>query len=409
MKINSYKKFVAVWALVFIIMYYIIVPVIYSNESVRRYSIYSDDESGLSSMKASIENYKDPYVLKNIYTVHNIIATPDIIAGSDPKSNLLVSVGPGRAYTDSEVNGMLSFVKRGGNIIIGDNSENSIRMADKLSLSLFQERLWDEHYYGSNISWVYTKASLNNVTYRIVMPHPTAIINNNPSSVTLATSSNDSYIDVNGNGDIEAMDAIGPFNLVVVASYGSGKVVFVSDPGIFSNEVINVADNEKFLINLIYYLMPDGGNIIFDESTHVSDKYLVNVYKSIGMVAEIAVGENGYNMRTMFLGIAFFAVIYISTRIRTIATWVHRFNIHNYIGIKSIPEDMFQEKLVDITKSKIAQISLLSEDETKNLSIEKLLSLISDDTIKDFIANPHKKMNIEDMINIIEKLKEMKR
>ena len=50
----------------------------------------------------------------------------------------------------------------------------------------------------------------------------------------------------------------------------------MSDPGIFINDMLDRKDNRAFALDLIEELLPEGGEVIFDESVHIPPGYLSN-------------------------------------------------------------------------------------------------------------------------------------
>lgn len=80
----------------------------------------------------------------------------------------------------------------------------------------------------------------------IVLNRPTVLLGEESASV-LASSSENSFLDYNGNGSRDGDEPQGPFPVAAEMAMDEGKVVLVSDASILINGMINMSDNYRFL------------------------------------------------------------------------------------------------------------------------------------------------------------------
>lgn len=73
----------------------------------------------------------------------------------------------------------------------------------------------------------------------------------------VAVSSPVSYLDVNLTGRRDEGDPVGRFPVAALESHGAGYLVVVSDPSILLNGMINLANNERFLLNTVSLAGPN--------------------------------------------------------------------------------------------------------------------------------------------------------
>lgn len=69
------------------------------------------------------------------------------------------------------------------------------------------------------------------------------------SATTIARTSPEAWVDLNGDGVLSKGDAVGTFGLVISGTYGAGSFVIFGDDAIFQNRFLD-ADNKKLAANL---------------------------------------------------------------------------------------------------------------------------------------------------------------
>ena len=92
---------------------------------------------------------------------------------------------------------------------------------------------------------------------QLIMSSPGALSVKSGSAEGLAWSSQQGFVDLNqdkegGSGESTHRDNVS-YGVEVVAetSVGSGKVIFISDTSIFTNEYYGQLDNQEFILSMI--------------------------------------------------------------------------------------------------------------------------------------------------------------
>ena len=149
-------------------------------------------------------------------------------------------------------------------------------------------------------------------------------------------------------------------------------------------------DNKKFSMDLIKYLLPDGGMVIFDESRHYQEnEFLIPVYSSIQVVTFLT-SDPWYSsaMVIIFILLLSFAVIMVRKK----ENWVHRHNISLLYPRKSIPankaEQMERLKWAILTKARLSRG--LSVEEFQGLSAPEIDNIIKDPQLIEVVKNPNR-------------------
>ena len=102
------KRGLALFALLFIVVVYIVYPLssmAMGRDVESRFSPYSENYDDLSVFKDTIEDYRikdDKGETIGSYDVYTIVASPTILSGPDvkPEESLYIGVGMERKYTD---------------------------------------------------------------------------------------------------------------------------------------------------------------------------------------------------------------------------------------------------------------------------------------------------------------------
>lgn len=79
-------------------------------------------------------------------------------------------------------------------------------------------------------------------------------LNGGKSGISLARTSPDTWVDMDGNGVISKGDIVGAFDVVVTGSAGTGKFVIFGDDAIFQNRYLD-EDNSRLAGNLAGWLL----------------------------------------------------------------------------------------------------------------------------------------------------------
>jgi antitoxin component of MazEF toxin-antitoxin module len=276
----------AVFIIVFIIAWLpLLLPIFTSNTSssvplLVDFSIYNPAYNGCQQLKVDLNS--EGYVVQPLLSSLSVLSRY-------PNSTCLI-IGPSVIFYDPiEVSELANFVREGGGLLIADN----FGTADTLLVQLFPmlgiptptftKHILYEATDANSTTWTPAPLITNfNSNYsftqgvnQILLNYPCTITNVQPGNV-VAISPNNSWLDMNDNGIIDVPpDVLGP--QTVAAAYdlnqmglGSGRIVLVSCPAIFNDDMINRANNSIFCTNIVDWLAQGRGGasypIIVDEA-----------------------------------------------------------------------------------------------------------------------------------------------
>lgn len=229
----------------------------------RQLSAYDTDPGDASSVRAA--------VARDGFPTGSIVTTPHLLGGVEhPNRYAVLVLGVEEAYRPSEVDAIESFVREGGRLVLADDFGSGNGVANRFGVSFDGLVLSDDEFAG-NRSFVSVNATLGDRSFHVVTNVPTSLsVAPQVDAQVIARTSGNAYIDNNGNGREDDADTQGPFPVAVMVEAGDGVIVFVSDPGVFTNAVMGMeeAENEAFVRDLVFTLLPQGGTVVFDESRH---------------------------------------------------------------------------------------------------------------------------------------------
>lgn len=215
------------------------------------------------------------------YKYRSVIKTSEMssIDGSD---SLLIIIGAEAEFRSSDVNAIQDFVSTGGWVLIADDGTNANRVSS----------IWNINYQGSkiltgslgfdrNVSFVYGDGNIEGSSYNLLFNTPTGfdqlgeseVLARYPYSSIDVIDGADALcvFDNNSNYIIDNNDQFAqecPF--ITKLRVGPGGLVFVSDTGIFCDQIFSKYDNRAFMTKLISSLITDDGTIYYDQSHQTS-------------------------------------------------------------------------------------------------------------------------------------------
>jgi len=240
------------------------------------FSVFNKDWDGCSKFKEMLEErgYKVKVVVSSLSVANKL-----------NKNCVIVIIGPSKMYTpDDGIFGIIPFIINGGGVLIADDfgSANSLLLQTFPEVSFYGYLLMDAGSYDKNpvlpIIRNFLPHPIFEDVHEILFNYPSAIkmalTNTTGGGVfqVVAMSSRYSWLDVDMDhqpyGILNGTDIPGPLPVVAVAEIGRGRVVLISDPSVFINDMITRRDNAVFALNVIKWLAHGKTNvtIIFDES-----------------------------------------------------------------------------------------------------------------------------------------------
>lgn len=261
----------AVYIVIFVIVWFpLLLPLLPSSTAMNipfliDFSIYNPAFNGCQQFRLEM-NSKG-------YEVKPLLSSLSVLSRY-PNSTCLI-IGPSIPFFNPvEVSELAKFVREGGGLLIADDFGTGQTLLIQLFPMLgipttpaFTKHILYEPVDANLTSWTRAPVITNfmggyNFTQgvsQVLLNFACTLINVPPGNV-VATSSLSSWLDMNDNLVIDVPpDVIGP--QTVIAAYdleqmglGYGRIVLVSDPSIFSDDMINRADNRIIAGNIIDWL-----------------------------------------------------------------------------------------------------------------------------------------------------------
>ena len=258
-------------------------------------SAYDDDWNDISKFREALENEPD-----TSYNVSAILSNPAVLDEvSNPSSTLLVIAGTESPYTRLELEILVSFMEKGGSILVFGDFDYSNTIADLFAIQYVKHKLWDRNYRG-NVSLIETTAFVDGQSYNVLLNEPVAIKALDSQELNLwssgfewsrnvfMTTSSNSWIDSDDDGAITPEDEVAPlsgFTLGMSCGMKSkgeplGSAVFISDSSLPINNMWSEGQNSEFLLALVDSMIGDGGVILFDESRHTQESFGASLFQA---------------------------------------------------------------------------------------------------------------------------------
>jgi len=410
------KRVIALLTLIVLIVVYGVLPIL-NNEEGRHLSPYSKSWEDISTFRSTLINAGD-------YELMSVVSSAIVLDGvENPQETLFLAIGVEKAYSETEIESIFEFVNTsGGKVIIADDYGYGNDLSIKYGIQFYGKPVWDE-YFTKNASFPNMSAKLDEdetYEYQLVMSNPTGLqVHPEPNVRILANGSDRSYVDLDGNGKINIGDKKGNIPTVVEVSVPEtdGKIIFISDPGIFINELFYLGgsensslpasqrgdNNKAFIMDLIKYLLPNGGRILFDESRHVQEKYAQNVYKTIELMALIT----SENIPRVFASIgAILLLIPLAITAKDKEPWIHKFDISTVTNREDLPDvpNIQMQRLRKVLLNKVRLLHGYSEEEFAAISHMQLNEMIRDPQLIDFLIS-QRQYNQAEMKMIVDRLR----
>ena len=451
-------------ALVIVLMMITVVyPVLINHaRNPSQLSAYDDDWNDVSQFAKDIDQDGDgkheiktivsrPAIINKIAEVEKNSTHPTI----NSNETILVIIGVERMYSEYDSKAIHDFVASGGKVIIADDSGygnsafhgdmGSLDIGVKLRTNIIQEgcqpttsstlvggvvdslgytgsspkckpaRLydsnhWNEAIHPKNNSIVIIDAEIERMegfSGQLMMSYPGALSIKSGSAEGLAWSSQQGFVDLNqdeegGNGESTHRNNVSyGVEVIAEASVGSGKVIFISDTSIFTNQYYNQLDNREFVLSVIEY--PSEGEkqtIIFDESRHIQSDLISLIYVQLfGVLGYVSSSET---LGIIFLGSIILLLQLAMMRVENPKPWRHLFNIYEgRLSRFRVPHAHYThpETIKEVFIDRVRIANGFSREEFEMLPPSKLEEMLKDPVLIRFIIDNEKNMTL----NVVEK------
>lgn len=231
------------------------------------YSVFNEGWDGLSAFYSIASRHS---TTKAVY-----VSLDDLSAlGRD---STLVIVAPERAYAAKERSLLREFVSRGGTLIICDAEGGyGAEIASEFRLKYGNATVVDYLSFYKRQDFPVTPFVVGGQSGWVHLKFPTNVMNYPQDAVILASTSPESYLDVNKNLAIDEGDLKGPFAVAVEENYGNGSVVAISDADVFTNDLIARGDNVLFADAVLARY--GDGLVLFDETHRFGEREEALIY-----------------------------------------------------------------------------------------------------------------------------------
>ena len=221
------------------------------------------------------------YLGNSVYD-YNVISDTGKInskASGHESTSLLIIIGLEKKLSGTDILDIRGFANKGGTVIIADDYTNANNISKYYEITYDGSQVLVEppgFYF--NRSFIPVNANVGDYSYNIVLNAPTGFTSTGEAEI-IAQASEDFVnivLDKNENFVIEAPDKgdIWAPNIpfIVKAEEGAGSIVFISDTGLFTDNLFvhHKFENQQFITKLISSLIPEDGYIYYDYSKQTS-------------------------------------------------------------------------------------------------------------------------------------------
>ncbi len=190
---------------------------------------------------------------------------------------ILVIAFPSKRFSDRDVAAILAFVERGGGLLLTGEWGNLHGSADILNtvsqcfkVVFNKDRITDQrNVHEEEVRVMGQKVGMRKEpTYAMIRrfnPHPitkeirevghiSGCSLSAPKHSVLAWSDEQSFADLDGDGELDPDEVVGSFATAVTPELKSGRVVCIGDTSILTDRYFDQADNRPFLLNAVHWL-----------------------------------------------------------------------------------------------------------------------------------------------------------
>jgi len=244
------------------------------------------------------------------YSVKIVYSSVTGLAGLEPDSILLVS-GRSRNYSVAEAGFIENYVSKGGRIIVADKDN---RISSHFSVSYSEAPLVDYGHYNKRQDLPVVPYGILGKQGLLVLKFPHAIVDRPWNATVLSMSSDNSWLDLNKDNEINAsLDLRGPFPVSVYVKEGKGAAVFISDQSFLTNDMLDRGDNANYLKSVVGLLSADGRRIVFLDESHSGGE----IGKDAGAILSSFTLATPINLGMLYALAVFVSLAYVRYSIRS--------------------------------------------------------------------------------------------
>ena len=254
----------ALIAAIVVVAFLISVPLL--NTTKEDFSTYNTAWNGASDAKALASS--DGYTTRSVFALSEIGSGDGVLFMLNPNSSV--------SFSASDASTLQSFVKNGGVLVLANDFGNGNAVLSGLGVSAarFNGALLEDNVSkGVDAAHpLITDVNASGITagvHELYFNYGTALDVSGTNVTVLARSAPTSYLSTSG-ANVSATTGAHP--VLATFTYGDGRIVLLSDPSVFINDMLGQADNQQLLTSMLANVT--GGNtavpIMFDESHRAS-------------------------------------------------------------------------------------------------------------------------------------------
>lgn len=353
----------------------LLAPLVYHADA-RHLSAFAagDEEAGLARAAMSGRAQRMEAYLSTPHQLGDV---------AEPEKTLLLILGPERRYSEGEAGAILAFLRAGGRVVLADEGGYGTDIAREVGFAFVGQTVLDTRNHAGDPKLPTATVTLDR-GYSVLFNAPTAIttLDNAGDHDVLAWTSaplypQGSYLDRNGDEEIDIGDAPGPFPLVVRTSYGAGTLVLVADTGPFMDAQVRLLeyDNDDFLAALVTSLIPSDGIVIVDEARHAPGPLLAAYENGVRTLGRATSGTLAPLVTVAILLLATLAAWRFT---RETEDWTH--HAHDLGAAVPVPADVRpdHERAMRMARRRISERFNIPLEQVAAMPADQLLRLTGD-------------------------------
>ena len=187
------------------------------------------------------------------------------------KGKVLVILSPVSEFDESECERIVEFIRKGGSLIIADDFRKGDSISKYFGVSFSKKLLLEPSSYSKQPSFPVVNITLEDRKCSMLLNYPSTLVLTGKLSkdkylikvseqefecklIILARSSQMSWLDSDYDFNRDEGEPRSSFPLMVLIEFGEGRVVVVSDPDLFINDMIYRFDNLEITNFILDYV-----------------------------------------------------------------------------------------------------------------------------------------------------------
>lgn len=178
---------------------------------------------------------------------------------------LLAIIGPRTSFSQDDGVQIQMFLQNGGTVMLADSYGSGNTLLQRLNVSerFSMYAIADLYFYSKNPNFPiitdFARSAITRNLTGIITERPSYLENITQAKV-LATSSPFSFID-QGASTRSTNETLKPYPIIADLVIGKGELILLSDPNIFTNQLLPLKDNIHLLWNILDLT---GGHLTYD-------------------------------------------------------------------------------------------------------------------------------------------------